>query len=914
MTRSLRPACGTFKAAQSHPSSVWISDAQLAYTWDRFTRSHRRHGSSVPGPLEARRRASKRKNTNLAQAGSIPPIDPSVLLGAGPRQAWWKPLNAAPKPRLQESTEPPPNLTTPSPDRARLIPRFVPSWLSKPPPAPVPVADSIERKSSNADTLRRFSEALETSPDLESLKDLSQRLELKMNQEPIYSMLAFKHILSKDYTLVAEFLLDPSLRSPAALYYSAIISELSLRALEDAERLDYLLGVIYQGISVGLVSREQLGQVIQNSWKIKVKQDGHTHLLRDMPSIHMHYSAIVKALEDCKVFSVKDLGKDLLLQWTDIVYKSRMGRTAAQLILSLQRYVAGFNEPGLQHRLAFRAVAVWLQQSTQSSESVGGGTDDLVWFLHQQPVNIRSEILFSMAENLATTFQVAEKHAVLELWRTVLEQSGDSAWVTIPDTEASWLEGVKVDSLVKAKQQLLLRLWTSQVLSDKFRKTRLPTTLQTALWRFVQGDGSAQPQAAYRGIIDGLPLTASAQHWLKDVMRIYIEEEHKQVLRQNFAEQRTQTVQANAFLTLQDDDLYYSKKTFVPELLKDLSHSTNTDFATFGDTVIPFIVKDKMSFKIVTRLLTNNQELKIALARSWTVTPPTPALLERPGQNSPPGNSNRRLLPVEQARMDADLIRSEIRNFLMADKQSLVLPRAEPRMRAFVHVLASKLRLNSSKSRDSQAKRQSPRLHKSGRVVLTKTTQTQQYSRATISEFDALMRKFRFSDRYQGDFDPTTQDAPAGKNEAISPTQEPQSPCESSLGTAALGLIHKLALAFAVSPAIHQRQALRKVYWCYQFLHRYGAPIQPSLTKALWYAAVVRRSDTGPGPYHKRVYHWVMRAVQRVEGYQTFEMLRTSPDFRKARTREVLRAARNLLSMEEETPDAAHVPKKRARR
>ena len=908
MTRSLRTACGTFKASQSQHSSVWISDAQLAYTWERFTRVHRRHGSSVPGPLEARRRANKRRNTNLAQAGSIPPIDPSLVLGAGSRQAWWKPVNAARMPPLQETTEPPSNLTAPSPDRARLIPRFVPSWLSQPPPAPVPVADSVKRKSSNADTLRRFSEALEMVPDLESLKELSQRFELNMNQEPHYNMLAFKHILSEDYTLLADFLLDPSLRSPAASYYSAIIDELSLRAIENAERLDYLLGVIYQGISLGLVSREQLGQVVQKSWKIKVKYDGHSYLLRDVPLIHMHYSAMLKALNECKVFSIKDLGKDLLLQWIDVIYKSRMGRPAAHLLLSLQRHVAGFDQLGdahLQRRLAFRTVEVWLQQSTQRCESVAGGMEDLVWFLHQQPVKVRSDILFSMAENLAQTFHMAERQPVLELWRTVLEQSDDSPWVTIPGTEASWLEGVKVDSPVKAKQQLLLRLWTSQILSDKSRKARLPTILQNALWRFVQADGPVQPQAAYRDIIEGLPLTASAQHWLKDVLRVYIEEEHKQFLRQRVVERGKKEIKADAFLTLQDDEKYHSKKTVFQELLKDLSHSMNSDFAAFGDTIIPFIAKDKLSLKVVTRLLTNNQELKIALARLWKVQPSTPALLKPPIQNPQTEKSKTLLLPAEQARTDASLIRSEIRNFLMTDEQSLILPHAEPRMRALVHVLASKLRLNSSKSRDSRAKRPSPLLHKSGCVVLTKTPQTQQYTSATISEFDALMRKFRFTHRYRGDLDPT-QDEPAGKNEAINPTQEAPSLKDSSLGVAALELIHKLALAFAVSPAIHQRQALRKVYWCYQFLHRYGAPIQPTLTKALWYAAVARRSDKGAGPYQKRVYFWVMRAVRQVEGARTMEMLRTSLDYRQARSWEVVQAAQMLnREVDADTGDAS---------
>lgn len=69
---------------------MWISDALLADSFNRFCQ-HRRHGSSVPGPLEAQRRAAKRKNTSLAPAahGGVS-IDPSILLGSKSKIEWWQ--------------------------------------------------------------------------------------------------------------------------------------------------------------------------------------------------------------------------------------------------------------------------------------------------------------------------------------------------------------------------------------------------------------------------------------------------------------------------------------------------------------------------------------------------------------------------------------------------------------------------------------------------------------------------------------------------------------------------------------------------------------------------------------------------------------------------------------------------------
>lgn len=65
---------------------VWVSDALLADAFARFVRvsqSHKRHHSYVPGPLEARRRLSRRRmgSTGLAAAVSLENADYRPVLG-----------------------------------------------------------------------------------------------------------------------------------------------------------------------------------------------------------------------------------------------------------------------------------------------------------------------------------------------------------------------------------------------------------------------------------------------------------------------------------------------------------------------------------------------------------------------------------------------------------------------------------------------------------------------------------------------------------------------------------------------------------------------------------------------------------------------------------------------------------------
>jgi hypothetical protein len=81
------------------PSSyVWITDDLLDLTVNRFFRSgcrhQKRHGSQVPGPLEARRRAVKRRMTLQAHLPSAGPSLPLFSFGAlfagrlSPKQLW----------------------------------------------------------------------------------------------------------------------------------------------------------------------------------------------------------------------------------------------------------------------------------------------------------------------------------------------------------------------------------------------------------------------------------------------------------------------------------------------------------------------------------------------------------------------------------------------------------------------------------------------------------------------------------------------------------------------------------------------------------------------------------------------------------------------------------------------------------
>lgn len=78
-----------------HAETIWISDKLLVESIERFTCVHRRYGSSVPGPLESRRRSTRRKNTSLAPAAyETPPIEVGTLFGPSKKTEWWNFLSS----------------------------------------------------------------------------------------------------------------------------------------------------------------------------------------------------------------------------------------------------------------------------------------------------------------------------------------------------------------------------------------------------------------------------------------------------------------------------------------------------------------------------------------------------------------------------------------------------------------------------------------------------------------------------------------------------------------------------------------------------------------------------------------------------------------------------------------------------
>ncbi|KAH0283789.1 hypothetical protein KCU62_g8792, partial [Aureobasidium sp. EXF-3399] len=127
------------------PQHIWISDDTLAAAYRRFANTYlvnhnhtntRRHGSNVPGPLEARRRLARRRMAGLSMptpsAGLIP--DFGALFGSGgvDMTSLW-----APPSTVQSRAPSPPHHAPPAPPIPRTLPTLTGTHSVPSPPKPL---------------------------------------------------------------------------------------------------------------------------------------------------------------------------------------------------------------------------------------------------------------------------------------------------------------------------------------------------------------------------------------------------------------------------------------------------------------------------------------------------------------------------------------------------------------------------------------------------------------------------------------------------------------------------------------------------------------------------------------------------------------------------------------------------------
>ncbi|KAL6714546.1 hypothetical protein ACLMJK_007971 [Lecanora helva] len=340
------------KTSRDH---IWISEDALDNAIQRFshTRVSRRHVGLAPGPLEARKRANKRRMMNLAQAESGSELNPAVLHGLKrPPQTGWHWQSPSPThPRTSKGTPILPTwLTEPLPD----LP--IDSNPTVPQEEPQPASEEDKRvlsdvviqaevKPLQADA--SFLEGLERCNDLAGLRAWSASFGVELRS---YARLAFRQICkgTQDFEVLFEAIGDRALSTPGNLQFLFEKRTSHPLSLDDSLKLG---GWLEQSLFLGQMSEAQISLITDFVLRVST-------VTEDEQIKCNLIGGVLRGLKSSTVFNLKKLKYtkvDVLLKATTLgPFTTLSEKLGVQIVEAL--------EPPTKRRLV-RSISLLVQRS-----------------------------------------------------------------------------------------------------------------------------------------------------------------------------------------------------------------------------------------------------------------------------------------------------------------------------------------------------------------------------------------------------------------------------------------------------------------------------------------------------------------------------------------------------------------------
>jgi hypothetical protein len=851
MKQRLAARCDTF--ARSKSVGIWITDDVLDEALRRFTRVHQRYGSSVPGPLEARRREAKRRNGGLARHGPSAPFDHAAIFSKHTGFGWWD----APAQSLPQSGAVPFQLDF-----------FQPMWSLTPltpPPIPGPQASTLPQNKSaligfnESDYLAPARQQMDEPPSPPPLphgvpySQLSAPAPRHDSPSAFYASLdcgaAGRAINTSDqlqaphipdsqastFFLIPEALdnleqsedLTPATRQegtpeqiPKPRFQENLARCLSL---QDLRSLIHKHGPLREADRIkSLAVYKQAMSQIQN-WSCQDLAD----YLSD-PVFHVPGSAIAVRFVRSHTLS-KELNFDHS-QWSILV--PAIAKSVALGFLSTQEWT--------ELLIEFFVLRARFTSRGDNSPSPAAHAEVLLRAFDQCPVLSRRDLdpdflLKHTAKLLSHQFD-EENLQILRLVQRWLDQEHHCPVAEALVTRAlmSPWKGVAIRSAARALSSLPTHMLVRVInqASKTLVATALPERDKTAglanladmLQELAQLDDGPELRAedwnalmstSSRG---GTGLTASEGA----VVNIW-------VLHHLFAPSRTANKASSAINTqkLRARNLHRYLRKFFGHPKEETPGAIAARFAIVLHT-LPLPGKN------------------VLLADLKRVTNHTSYPWHR-----------RRLRVKHGLLLNGDLA-------LMTDDQTYGFVRKY--MRGALATTCSGLTL------DFNAFGALARA-----LILEDADSAVLVARVLRHSHDLRSILWRSQEAKRDGLASRPNRTAEARDNVVHPMQ-PDSTL-SRTERKALNLVNMLAVTYAVSRRISDKQAVENVQWCYNFLQQLSAPIEPPISQALWHVSVVRQRYCSP-EYRR----WLLHVVKSVEGAQTANLLATRPGFASHRT------------------------------
>ncbi|KAL2870781.1 class I SAM-dependent methyltransferase [Aspergillus lucknowensis] len=446
---------------------VWISDELLASTFRRFTNGQRRYESRVPGPLEARRRLAKRKNTALASvAGTGPFDDIACLFGRDGREhlKWTNGQERTPDDRL------PLNYAT-QPQSTYNENLSSTDWAN-----PLFSSPIVRNQDEGVALGRPIGQQLKKYRTVRDLKDAVRSLNIDLRREPKYSRLMLDNLMSRYVkrraygTEVALFLNDPHLNVPAAQNFLGCVEHHISAGLP----LTYMNPTVYalrRGLELGLVPPEDIRAILE---KIFIPVNRNRKDKNKLWAALKTYQAMWVAITKCEVYGPKDLDEAIVETWLGILLEtgeSTYHNLARAIMLGTNRTMSNLWMPKFVTRALEKCMEL-------KGERHG---EHIVRFLQPFDADLVSHSIISVTEDLVSS----QRKDLVERWTSWVAKLRDAATLS---TSPAWTHirvlhnSTSHLAPMSPRHRILQRLWAVHVMNS-WAATGAALTTITQLYR-----------------------------------------------------------------------------------------------------------------------------------------------------------------------------------------------------------------------------------------------------------------------------------------------------------------------------------------------------------------------------------------------------------------------------------------------
>lgn len=578
------------RALTHRSEALWITDDVLAEAFRRFTSVTVRHGSHVPGPLEAQKRLARRRNTSLAR-NAPNSINPSLLFADRPQTGWWT------------SNVPAERKSTPC---APLLWYERPSQEQEVLPGSVIPPEGGTEGPSESDFERRLGRV----QTLKDLKTLLHQQDIVLRNDYQCSTLVLRHVLRVRWPAqrLEQYLADPAQHRPQCATWSVLAQAMhpkSAYAGYFREHIDF------EAVMRGIAQATRLGMLSADEWASLVDAVCERGLSEDHSQTVLAVTAVrnlIDAFDDCPVLSSEELKPRWWQQLCEKLGTTVPDRTTVQLIWRLRKYSQAASE---LHTISQSFVS-WMKRQPFDED-----TELPAQLLLGLPRELCLQAIGSISANLLqSVMQGAIPETVMPFWSKVLivMKRLNTSLYSLNPLEADAVRA-GIGTAFTSKQQLAILAW---ILHKWYhhKRTSCDGEVLSLLGSGTVADATYRDSIIYSQIVLGvqeLPLSRKER----------LIQELPHLLNRPGLKAPSPSSQHSILKIFERDPAHFAhnqayifaRENFKQQLTES-AEVINRNLDSFNQLIRALSLKHKHTFKVVTRVLENNRPLRAALAAS----------------------------------------------------------------------------------------------------------------------------------------------------------------------------------------------------------------------------------------------------------------------------------------------------------